>query len=163
MWSAWLMGWGVKRGTCAYIICMMRGPWVTNRRYNDVPGRAEQFLHGGGDGAGREQQPTGLLAAWGTKACLRLYMWSDCSNAATCSEHDKHYLWNTPSITCHYRWSSCCGLWFCGTGRWSNFPGGELDSLPRPNLGTSTKPLEEFYSGLCIFSLIFSLKAIVIY
>lgn len=34
---------------------------------------------------------------------------------------------------------------------------------PCPNLGTSTKPLEEFYLGLCILSLIFSLKAIVIY
>lgn len=34
---------------------------------------------------------------------------------------------------------------------------------PRPSLGTSTKPLEEFYSGLCILSLIFSLKAIVTY
>lgn len=32
------------------------------------PGRAEQLLHGGGDGAGREQQPAGLLAARGTKA-----------------------------------------------------------------------------------------------
>lgn len=32
------------------------------------PGRSEQLLHGGRDGAGREQQPAGLLAARGTEA-----------------------------------------------------------------------------------------------
>lgn len=52
-----------------YVICLMGWPWVTSRRNDDdVPGRSEQFLHCGRDGAGWEQQPTSLLPTWGTKA-----------------------------------------------------------------------------------------------
>lgn len=52
----------------AYFVCLVVWPWVTNRSCDDVPGRSEQFLHCGCDGAGREQQPTSLLPTWGTKA-----------------------------------------------------------------------------------------------
>lgn len=45
---------------CADLESLTEGPMM-------FPGRAEQLLHGGRDGAGREQQPAGLLAARGTK------------------------------------------------------------------------------------------------
>lgn len=65
---------------CADLESLTEGPMM-------FPGRAEQLLHGGRDGAGREQQPAGLLAARGMKAhfffgCARM---SDSSHAAMCS------------------------------------------------------------------------------
>lgn len=100
----------------AYCICMMGWPWVTNRRYDAVPGRSEQFLHCGGDGAGWEQQPTSLLPTWGTEAHVKtLHFAQNMINKAL----------ERKSESSSQR--SDCGLWICSEGHWSNFPGRELD------------------------------------
>lgn len=66
--DSWAKVWKEERPLVpsTYAIFLMGRPWVTNRRNNDVLGRSEQLLHGGGDGAGREQQPAGLLPTRGT-------------------------------------------------------------------------------------------------
>ncbi len=129
--DSWIRVWWsqdeVLAVSSAYVTCVMVWPWVTNRSCDDVPGRSEQFLHCGRDGAGWEQQPTSLLPARGTRAHVLT---------------DTHFWCNAllrtrwtillekkggPNITGHPQWLSDCGLWIRSVGHWSNFPGGELD------------------------------------
>lgn len=104
-WSAMTHGPGCEKEEgplvpSAYIIFLMGRPWVSNRRNNDVLGRSEQLLHGGGDGAGREQQPAGLLPTRGTDVQTD-------SRAITCSECNL----KSPEISTHILLSGC----------WSNY------------------------------------------
>lgn len=63
-------------------------------------GRSQQLLHSGGDGAGREQQPAGLLPTRGTNVQTD-------SRAITCSECNL----KSPEISTHILLSGC----------WSNY------------------------------------------
>lgn len=97
----------------AYFVCLVVWPWVTNRSCDDVPGRSEQFLHCGCDGAGREQQPTSLLPTWGTKAHVQTDTHthrhtSDTSDATVRSGHDEQHLWKKRQAIISGYWTADC-------------------------------------------------------